>query len=77
MHPRFEKLYSLAVQEAKEKDHDHIMQCFGELIIEDCLRICETNRDAVQYSYTPAKAAVGESTIQSCINIMKRNFGIK
>ncbi len=50
---------------------------FAELLIQECASICEINGQTYQYSFTPAKARLAESTSNHCATMIKEHFGVK
>jgi len=52
------------------------MQKFAQLLIEECARICEDNGNSYQYSFTPSKARLAESTSIHCGELIKKYYGI-
>jgi len=50
---------------------------FAKLIVQECVNICEVNGDTYQYSYTPAKARLANSTSKYCGMLIKKHFGVE
>jgi hypothetical protein len=75
------KLHKLADQ-CKHPDNYHqgpwmdYIQ-FAELIVRECVSICEINGQSYKHSFTPSKARLAESTSNHCAMMIKQHFGIK
>lgn len=65
--------YTYKLEDAKQL-HE-LMENFAELIVKECASICELQK--YQYTLTPAKAKVAESTSIFCGTMIKKHFGIK
>lgn len=50
---------------------------FAELIVKDCVSICELNGQSYKHSFTPAKAKLAESTSVYCGTLIKKHFGVE
>ena len=53
------------------------LEKFIESIILECASVCEQNGESYKHSFTPAKAAVAESTSVFCSDLIKRYFGVE
>lgn len=50
---------------------------FAELIVRECVSICEINGQSYKHSFTPAKARLAESTSNHCAMIITKHFGVE
>jgi len=72
MNERIEKL-AVECYQAPEFDYKK----FAELIVRECLSICEINGQSYKHSFTPAKARLAESTSNHCAMMIEKHFGVE
>lgn len=48
-----------------------------ELVVKECANICLNNAATYQYSFTPARAQLAESTSKYCALLIKEHFGVE
>lgn len=53
------------------------IEMFAQLLLAECVSICETNGHTYQYSFTPAKARIAEAASKHCGLLIQRYFKTK
>ena len=82
----YKQAMEFAYQVCKEQGRsggaeDHIWNAIvaaklSELIVQECVNLCEGNGETYKYSFTPAKAKLAETTSKHCGELIKRRFQI-
>ena len=50
---------------------------FVDMIVTECITLCEEHGKSAEFSYTPAKAFVAKKTAFGCAKLIKRKFDIR
>ena len=48
-----------------------------QAVVKECANICLNNAATYQYSFTPARAQLAESTSKYCALLIKEHFGVE
>lgn len=77
-----ERIRELIVQAQIDGDSIHYYNpAFAEklvhLVVLECASICEIEGRSYEYSFTPAKAKLAESTANHCSKMIQKHFGIE
>jgi hypothetical protein len=82
-----EQAFSFAYEECKKVgrtggDGDHIWVALAmgkqhELIVKECIYLCEQHGNSALYSYTPSKAKLVEKGAYGCGQLIARKFGVE
>jgi hypothetical protein len=57
--------------------YEEDLEKFAELIVKECVNICEENSKTYKYSFTPMKARTAEAASKCCGELIKKRLGVK
>ena len=60
-----------------QTDRAKDLEAFAQLLLEECVSICEINGTSYKHSFTPAKAKLAESTSKYCGHLIRQHFNPK
>jgi hypothetical protein len=64
----------VAADNGSSGDATKCLDRFAQLLIAECMQICNNMANSAEYSYTPAKTVVAEKTAKGCAELISRKF---